>query len=92
MKEQTRYQDFNEALLRTLLYIGRKLELASPQRLEELSSLLKDHLTTGHMIDTLERMVEALGIPAAVDKVQLRLYEKRERGFKVTGFLYDMMV
>lgn len=44
------------------------------------------------MVDKLEAMVEALGIPAGIDRVQLRLYEEKERGFKVTGFLYDMIV
>lgn len=44
------------------------------------------------MLERLESMVESLKIPAGVDGVQLRLYEERERGLKVTGFLYDMIV
>ena len=66
------------------------------QRIEDLEGIfqLQDNskFIAIHKIDKIRSIFEEINIPPKVDTIQMQLHEDKERGFKVTNFLYDLIV
>lgn len=88
---QTKYHENLSDVVHILLYIAKKLDLISQQRVEDLKTLLKDYSMTNHMLDRLTELLDEANIPPKVDSLQLQIIEDRDKASKVTNFLYDLI-